>query len=69
MKFEELPEQLQAVISPIELESKYVQFLSDIWDGKDEDERIEMVELFGSRQGKLERDSLILRLSQSLLLH
>jgi len=60
MKFEELPEQLQAVISPIELESKYVQFLSDIWDGKDEDGRIEMVELFGS---------LILRLSQSLLLH
>jgi len=50
MKFEELPEQLQAVISPIELESKYVQFLSDIWDGKDEDGRIEMVELFGSKR-------------------
>jgi len=67
MKFEELPEQLQAVISPIRLQSDHVQLLSDVWDGKDEDGRIDMVELFGSRQGQLERDSLILRLSQSLL--
>ena len=67
MKFEELPEKLQAVISPIGLQSDKVQFLSDLWDGKDEDGRIDLVELFGSRQGQLERDFLILRLSQSLL--
>ncbi len=67
MKFEELPEELRAVISPIGLQSEKIQSLSDVWDGKDEDGRIELVELFGSRQGQLERDFLILRLSQSLL--
>ena len=69
MKFEELPEELQAVISPIGLQSDHIQLLSDVWDGRDEDGRIALVELFGSRQGQLERDSLILRLSQERLLH
>ena len=67
MKFEELPEKLRAVISPDGLESDKIQLLSDVWDGKDEDGRIELVELFGGRQGQLERDFLILRLSRSLL--
>ena len=66
MKFEELPEELQAVISPIGLQSDRVQFLSDVWAREDEEGKKDLVELFRNA-GDLERDSLILRLSQRLL--
>ena len=65
MKFEELPERLQAVIPP-GYQSDHLQIVSDVWDREDEEGKKDLVELFRNAS-PLDRDSLILRLSQRLL--
>jgi len=66
MKYEELPQELPAVISPDGLKSDHFELLRNVWNQEDEEGRKDLVEQFRSA-GTLERDSLILRLSHRLL--